>query len=256
MATQRTPEERMEIARQCRQLEKEGGDVLAYLLNENYYTPRATWYNMQRELLNRKPWQCTDGRPKKKGGVNHMALTNEQRLKAAQIAIDGGDPRVFLEECGILNTTATWFTVKEWLKKNHPEMAGKVPEKLKPAGEYLKVDKGMPKAETVLGRPKEDFEKLPTVKVDGGLKIETPEGNRVEVAEVPEKHRIKKPVSYDGFEVTAIRDGSLGEFYYDRKYESIDWRTVGGDEVSMGPVFWRELYEKLPRILGVLGVDL
>ena len=111
----------------------------------------------------------------------------------------------------------------------------------------------------MLGKPKDEFEKMTTVKVDGGLRIETPEANRVEVVETPEKTKkpkITAPVSYDGFEVTAIRDGSLGEFYYDRKYESIDWRTVGGDEVSMGPVFWRELYEKLPRIMGVLVVDL
>ena len=262
MAAQRSTEERMRIARECLKIERKGGDVLAYLLSENYYTPRATWYNLQREFLRRKPWQFTDGKPKKeeKRGMTSMALTNEQRLKAAQIAIDGGDPRPFLEECGILNTTGTWWTVKEWMKKNYPEMADKIPKKLEPADEYLKVkpDKGMPKEtpEKIMGKDKDEFEKMPTVKVDGSLRIETPEANKVEIVEVPEKQKITKPLNYDGFEVTAIRDGDVGEFYYDRKFETIDWRTLGGDEVSMGPAFWKIFYEKLPKIMAVLGVEL
>lgn len=55
--------------------------------------------------------------------------------------------------------------------------------------------------------------------------------------------------------VTAIRVDGLGEFYYDQKYKSIDWRTEGGDEVSMGPAWWMQLVEDLPKILEKLGVD-
>ena len=54
--------------------------------------------------------------------------------------------------------------------------------------------------------------------------------------------------------VTAIRVDGLGEFYYDQKYKSIDWRTEGGDEVSMGPAWWMQLVEDLPKILEKLGV--
>ena len=55
---------------------------------------------------------------------------------------------------------------------------------------------------------------------------------------------------------TAIRVEGLGEFYYDRKFKSIDWRTEGGDEVSMGPAWWMQLVEDLPKILEKLGVEL
>ena len=62
-----------------------------------------------------------------------------------------------------------------------------------------------------------------------------------------------------GFEkrtiVTAIRVDGLGEFYYDQKHKSIDWRTEGGDEVSLGPAWWMQLVEDLPKILKKLGVE-
>ena len=73
--------------------------------------------------------------------------------------------------------------------------------------------------------------------------------------EEPEKPKITRPVNYMGLDITAVRHPDLGEFYYDKKFNSIDWRTEGGDEVSMGPVFWKCLVNELPKIIAVLGVD-
>lgn len=256
----------MAIAEHCVKLEKEGGDILKYLWEQNYLTPRATWYNIQREYLGRKRYEYTEGKPNEKRRKYMRAkVSDEDKKKAIQVAIDGGDPREFLAGFGVSDPKTMWWKIKWACRDEDPELYAKIPERLprsnawKNHSDIFGEKKGEKKVENVLGKPKDEFEKMTTVKVDGGLRIETPEANRVEVVETPEKTKkpkITAPVSYDGFEVTAIRDGSLGEFYYDRKYESIDWRTVGGDEVSMGPVFWRELYEKLPRIMGVLGVDL
>jgi hypothetical protein len=55
--------------------------------------------------------------------------------------------------------------------------------------------------------------------------------------------------------VTAIRVEGLGEFYFDKKFKAIDWRTEGGDEVSLGPAWWLQLAEDLPLILKKLGVE-
>jgi hypothetical protein len=241
----------MRIARECLKIERKGGDVLAYLLTENYYTPRATWIHLQREFLRRKPHECKDGKPKKeeKRGVNNMALTNEQRLKAAQIAIDGGDPRPYLEECGILNTTGTWWTVKEWVRKNYPEMAEKIPDKLKPADEYLKVrpDKGMPK------------EKAPTVKIDGALKIETPEANKVKVVEVPEKQpKITKPTMFDGMTIREV-EGSFGRYRYSDigSVEYIDFENNEGlDVMSLTVEQWKKFRQEQQKAALILGVRL
>ena len=98
-------------------------------------------------------------------------------------------------------------------------------------------------------------EEAPVLKVDGALKIETPEAARVDVVEV-------KPSAEDEQQfderctTTAIRVEGLGEFYFDKKYNSIDWRNESGDEVSMGPAWWKQLIEDLPRIMKKLEVDL
>ena len=262
MAAQRSTEERMRIARECLKIERKGGDVLAYLLTENYYTPRATWINLQREFLRRKPHECKDGKPRKeeKRGMTSMALTNEQRLKAAQIAIDGGDPRPYLEECGLIAPEKTWWTVKEWLKKNHPEMADKLPGKLMPADEYRKVkpDKGMPKEtpEKIMGKDKAEFEKMPTVKVDGGLKIETPEANKVTVVEVPEKQpKITKPLMHYGKKVIGLQ-GDFGTYFFKEKFGIIDFDGNDSEEISYTIDEWRSWMNEVRDVFQLLGVEL
>ena len=91
------------------------------------------------------------------------------------------------------------------------------------------------------------------VKVDGALRIETPEADMIEIVETPEN--TKRVIKRRGdFEISAIRDAELGEFYYDIKYNSIDWRAPDGTEVSIPPRHWKQLHEKLPQILHILGV--
>ena len=55
--------------------------------------------------------------------------------------------------------------------------------------------------------------------------------------------------------VTAIRFNGLGEFYYDKKYRTIDWRSEVGEEISLTPVTWAVLAEKIPVMLKKLGAD-
>ena len=53
MAQIRTKAERQRILKKCLEIENEGGNVLDYLATENYMSPAATWFNMQREMLHR-----------------------------------------------------------------------------------------------------------------------------------------------------------------------------------------------------------
>lgn len=87
-------------------------------------------------------------------------------------------------------------------------------------------------------------------KVEGPVIAETPEGERV-LALKPVK--APTPIKHTDFEVSAIRN-SLGEFYFDKKYNAIDWQTIEGDEVSLSPAGWRELVDVLPDVMTVLGV--
>lgn len=112
--------------------------------------------------------------------------------------------------------------------------------------------------------------KKPTIKLDGELRIETPEAHNVDIVETPEEPKqvielhgidtdivaMNKQCNFnDRCTVSAIRVKDLGEFYYDKKFTSIDWRTPAGDEVSLGPAWWVQLAEDLPFILKKLGVN-
>jgi hypothetical protein len=282
MATMRTPKERAAIAARCVELEKEGGDILGYLWSENYLTPRATWCNIQREWLGRKPYEFTDGKPKEKkrkekeNMAKRRSLTSAERTEALRIALDGGDPRKYLEEIGISEPSNTWAYIKMTEKQRNPDVYAKIPKRLPVNGLKNKAAKKA-EPETVLDRPKEDFEKAPTLadamagmkdaaetffgqvpalKVDGPIRIETPEANQVQVAEVPEKPKITKPVNYDGFDVRGVK-GEFGTYSYSEfpsgKYLDYD---SDGDSLSMTIEKWRGFIAELKRAALVLGVEL
>ena len=113
----------------------------------------------------------------------------------------------------------------------------------------------------VASKAPETPEQVPAVKLTGPIRIETPEPEKVQV-ETPEKadYELKKPLNkivgpchIDKFLITAIKHPDLGEFYYDKKFKAVDWRTPEGDEVSMNPSAWNSLLNELPHILRILG---
>ena len=59
----------------------------------------------------------------------------------------------------------------------------------------------------------------------------------------------------DVWQTTAIRNARMGEFYFDRKYRTIDWRSPEGEEISLVPEDWKKLADMIPQILHVLGVE-
>lgn len=56
-------------------------------------------------------------------------------------------------------------------------------------------------------------------------------------------------------EVTAVRHKNYGEFYRDHDHNCIDWRTPGGDEMSLSVDAWKKLTRDLPEIIRQLGVE-
>ena len=91
--------------------------------------------------------------------------------------------------------------------------------------------------------------KVPTVKVDGPLRIETPEAGKVEVVPVlPEK-----PIE---FKITGI-DTAVGTFQYFKKSGYVDWCPFDGNgPVSMNLEEWKEFMKVFPEAMKVLGVEL
>ena len=116
----RTQEQRKAIANECVRIEKEGGDVLAYLKGKGFlYTTESVWRNLQTEILHRAPGSVTDGKPKEAKDMN-------DRKEIAYALRDGyyengEEIRSFLEDCGYSDPSNGLSSVKDWAKKNDPE---------------------------------------------------------------------------------------------------------------------------------------
>lgn len=120
--------ERHQLALECARIEKSGGSVRDFLREKGCISPWGTWFRLQREELKRTDAQITDGK-----GDEHMKqvrLTEEQRKNAIQIAIDGGDPREYLEACGSVSPDILWQTIRQKLRKKDPKMYAKIPARI------------------------------------------------------------------------------------------------------------------------------
>ena len=138
-------------------------------------------------------------------GKGKRKVTLEQKKKAVQIAIDGGDPREYLRQCGSENPDSLWWYVKKVIKEKDPALYEKIPEKLpyrKPleedntiqAGTVADAINGMQEAaDTFFGACK-----------DMGLNVETPESISAPIPEAPGT----------SFQIVTVR-GELGEYRVD-----------------------------------------
>ena len=138
MAQMRTKAERQRILKKCLEIENEGGNVLAYLATENYMSPAATWFNMQREMLNRE--HPKSGKPRAKG---ESAQEREDRLqrercqKIVEAAEAGKSIRNALHDMGWRNPRCQgqkYRFLREFAKEWAPELYKKMPEKLPAPG--------------------------------------------------------------------------------------------------------------------------
>ena len=269
MATLRTYEEKAAIVEHCIELERTGGDILGYLYSKNYISPRATWCNFQREWLGRKPYEYTDGKPKTKGEIRlnkKFKVTPEIKAEAIRLAIAGEDPRVYLTNMGSVDAPKVWVKIRAELKDSSPEIYAQLPKRI--------------------GR--KTAENVPTVKIDGPIRIETPETNKVEVVETPEtsladamggmaaaadeffqscedaglnlntQEKITQPLCYDGMTVREI-EGLFGRYrrtdihgatYVD--FENPD----GADVMSYTVEQWKKLRAEQVNAFRILGVEL
>ena len=138
-----------------------------------------------------------------------------------------------------------------------PEERDEALELYKDSGKQAAVDYltkiGIPNPEkclkNLLARFK-DTAPAATVKVDGPIRIETKEPEKVEIVESPEQDNDYL------FTTAAVRNKRLGTFYYDDKHGTIDWRHLCGDEINLSADDYKLLFQALPKILRALGVGL
>ena len=298
MATLRTYEEKAAIVEHCVELERTGGDILGYLWSENYISPRATWCNFQREWLGRKPYEYTDGKPKAKGEIRlnkKFKVTPEIRAEAVRLAIAGEDPRGYLTNLGSADAQNIWIKIRAELKDSSPEIYAQLPKRIPRKTVQAKKIHADVIRKTAEKTPTPTFEEvkksimeIPQIKVDGPIRIETPEADNVEIVEAPEislgdamagiaeaadeffqscedaglnlnrQEKITQPLCYDGMTVREI-EGLFGRYrrtdihgatYVD--FENPD----GADVMSYTVEQWKKLRAEQVNAFRILGVEL
>ena len=188
-----------------------------------------------------------------KGETRMEKFTKEQKEKAVQIALEGGDPKAYLKSIGSANPDNMWYYLKAQLRKKDPEtwerLAGARRSVETPEGEYAPAPIGGGKWEKM-----ETPEAVPTVKVDGPLRIQTPEM----LYNIPDSKMMQNPEMPKQMEyrVTGIST-QIGDWQYFKKSGYLDWTPLDGNgTVSMNLEEWKELLKVIPDVARVLGVEL
>ena len=68
-------------------------------------------------------------------------LTREQKEKAVELALNGGDYLAHLKECGAKNASAAWWYIRKTLEKSNPELLEQINQKTGEAAEVEVAEK-------------------------------------------------------------------------------------------------------------------
>jgi hypothetical protein len=214
--------------------------------------------------------------------VKHITLKEKKR--AAEIALSGESPLKYLQSLGVRNPTSTWKTIRTYYEKNDPETYAKLPvsgnvkkppekpaePEAEPEAEAEKVEQGQrPRRIVAVGESWTEDELKAIAEKTGGEVISEKEAvgeglqgmadaaNRFFGACEEMGLAISAKYSHEPmeYETTAIMVKGLGEFYFDRKFNSIDWRALDGAETSLTPDGWRQLHDAIPDILATLHAN-
>ena len=197
---------------------------------------------------------------RKKGKGKMKKLTLQQKKKAVQIAIAGGNPLSYLRELGIKNPTTSWSCIKGGLAKSDPETFKKIQDNEKPRQLTAKVEgpvivdgpAEIPEAVPAEVETPERFQYHPSPVIRA---IEEKQGKPIDQIIAEKQETMYQGHEVLGYKVTSIQHEKLGEFYHDWKHNKIDWRAPGGEEISMSPTCWWDLAEAVPEIMAIIGGD-
>ena len=231
-----------ELARECLAAEERGEDVIAYLKGRGFISPRATWERLQINYLGR-------GKRNWKGEIQlaekmkkNQKVTNEQKARAVEIAIQGGDPLAYLQACGSGNATSLWYMIRQALQKTDLEKYEELKAHYKPAsGRKKKAE-----AEADEGAEQEEA----AVEAGPEKPEETEMAEKTEKAEEP---KICEPLMFDGMEACGWKCAS-GRFYSSGN-GFIDFDN-GIDSLSMTVEDWKVFLMDLMKASSAMGIDL
>lgn len=279
--------DRAELAKECVAVEKAGGSVREFLKEHGCISPWGTWYRLQKEELHRSESQITSG----KGDENKLSrkITLEQKKKAVQIAIEGGDVLEYLRQLGSKNPSGLWWTIKNDVKAADPELYAKIPRLDAKQQHIIPQEERAAHNEERLKEAKkrglvqeEEHHILPGLpekaQMELGLMDERVNTTSEELPKIPdgeEKQEITKPVGYfptfaesvlpmdlpqiiPGFAVTAI-NGKFGQYRVGTDpsgkeayfdFDGLDFDT----QIRMPQHDLAAFVEELTRAAHILGV--
>jgi len=169
-------------------------------------------------------------------------VTAEQKEEAVRIAIDGGDPRKFLQKCGSQNHELMWGHIRAQLKENDPETFRKLPRRIPRIGSE-------PKKQTKA--PKSSLADAMTGMQDAADKFF---GKCEEMGLT----KAVEPLRYDSMIVREV-EGEFGRYRrVDTNGETyIDFQSKEGtDLISRTVEEWRSFQKEHTRAATILGVEL
>lgn len=193
--------------------------------------------------------------------VKHRTVTLEQKKKAVDIALAGGNPLTFLAECGSANPVSMWWTIKQNLKEVDPEKYEKLPKRLN-TGE--KTVPGIPidRIEAPAMPQKAETPEEPEVTLADamkGMKDAADEffGTCEEMGLALEKaKKDAAPVVYDGMTVREV-EGVFGRYRRSdvNGITYIDFECDDGlDVLSLTVNQWIQFREEQGKAFAILGV--
>lgn len=161
-------------------------------------------------------------------------LTDEQKEKAVEIAMEGGDPIKYLKGCGAANPWGNWGYIKMLIQKNEPEKYERLMKALGNKAKPAKVEK---------------VDKLPEeAKVNVTLKAEELLKKEVEKINKEKPRKINLVYKVIGIET------KLGKFQYDHASDQLRWMPKNSTVVIMMPAEdWKQLAEDMPHIMKTIG---
>lgn len=250
----RTDAELLDFALACEKIEKQGGDVLGYIEQEYpSYTPRATWYRLQKTWLNRTAAQLTEGKPKEKG-VRYMGKMMELAMGALEAYGRGETVYDYLASQGSKNPSAYWYQIKATVKLKDPDLY----EQLSVIRTDNRKNAQEPKTVTFGGKEYEKMEgPSPTCCQPA------PESGVTVPDELPEEPETEDPLlDIVAVGSRAVKNGRYqkSDIHFDceggNKWVHLIWRDlVTKDEKSMSLHVddWLRLAEEIPAAMKQLG---
>ena len=186
----RSDEQKRAFALKCQEIEKAGGDVLGYIeLYWPSYTPRACWYNLQKQYLLRERHQLTEGKLKSRGKEEEAMRRNRETILEGVLEVldRQGDPIEYMKEQGYANPHQAFVDLRNWANA-HGKNQGRLPANLNTYYSDIRRQKdNPPPAEEKPGEnPTETQTTVETI-FFGGKEYEKLEGENTPVNEYREK---------------------------------------------------------------------